>query len=159
MESTGHWINRTGLELTDELLTEYLGFIYKVTLPDGAYYYGRKQFWTPISRPPLKGKKRKRLSWAETDWRFYTTSSNEINKNISNDGNRCIRFEILAVFTSKSAIRYAEALAIIISGSYEDFDRGLNWNFAGCKGGLKFELTDRAQLEHLKKEVSNDECR
>ena len=116
-------------------MSNLLGFIYRITLPDGSFYIGRKQFWSK------RGK-----NWFESDWRTYTSSSNKVNEYL-NQGGKCV-FEILAVFTSKSLLRYAEAAAIILSKSYED--SGHNWSFAGCRGTLKFEDEDRNQLNHLR---------
>lgn len=139
-----HWHNLTGIEINDETLQRYLGFIYRATLPDGRIYIGRKQFWTPRGR----GKRgtRSGVQWVETDWRTYTSSSTTIKA----EQRSSIHFGMLAIFTSKSAIRYAEAAAIIWSRSYEDPTRGINGNFAGSRGKIKLEGTDAQQLNHLR---------
>ena len=38
-------------------------------------YYGIKKFWKRLRRPPLKGKKRVRIDYVESDWRYYKTSN------------------------------------------------------------------------------------
>ena len=133
------WINKSWVDI-DSNINDLLGFIYRIDLEGGKYYYGRKQFWS------------KRGSyWYESDWRTYQSSSNTILSNPES----ILQKSILAVFESKSAIRYAEALAIILSGAYEDRDRGINWSFAGCKGTLKLSDRDKEQLERLRTMVGD----
>lgn len=127
------WINDTGVDFESNL-DDYLGFIYKIKMKDGRFYIGRKQFW-----------KKQGKSWIENDWRNYSSSSKNIMKDIKEVKNKTI----LAVFTSKSCIRYAEAAAIILTKSYYPDETGLNWSFDGCKGKLKMEGTDREQMNQL----------
>jgi hypothetical protein len=136
----GHWINSTGLDEID--LESSLGFIYRITLQDEkkSYYIGRKQFWNKRGR-----------YWYDSEWRTYTSSSTRVNEYVESNGISALRFEILAVFSSKSLLNYAETLGIILSRSYEDSDRGLNGQFSRCRGTLKFEGTDGEQLAHLRK--------
>jgi len=141
----GHWENQTGIDFIPRL-DDYLGFIYRISnKTTGEYYIGRKQFWN----------KRGKYYYYNDEWRTYTSSSRPLNLFIDEHGTDSLKFEILAVFTSKSAIRYAEAAGIIWSRSYEDRDRGLNWSFEGCKGTLKFELTDEEQLKNLYEKTTN----
>ena len=56
---------------------------------------------------------------------------------------------ILAIFKSKSAIRFAEAYGIINSGAYLDSDKGLNWSFEGSRGTIKMDEEDTEQLRRL----------
>jgi len=126
------WEDHTGLKWFD--LDDKLGFIYELELSDGGYYYGRKQFW-----------RRARNKWYETDWREYKSSS----RNVLAVADLIQRSRIVATFSSKSALRYAEAMAIIVSGGYEDEAHGYNWSFAGCMSKLKLTEQDRFQLQHL----------
>ena len=127
------WTNDTGIDF-EAALDDYLGFIYRIKMNSGKFYIGRKQFW-----------QRKGKSWTENNWKDYESSS----KNIKKDKEGIKNKSILAVFTSKSSIRYAEAAAIILSGSYFPREEGLNWSFDGCKGKLKMEGTDREQMNQL----------
>lgn len=65
----------------------------------GRKYIGRKQYW--ITR---KGKRIR-----ESDWRTYTGSSPDLNRDIRNTGLGNFKFEILAQVDSKGALRYLEA--------------------------------------------------
>ena len=77
MADLGHW---EGL-LTEETLP--YGFVYKITnLTNNRKYIGKKQCLTLKKRPPLKGKKNRRISEIETDWKSYTSSSKELNEDI-----------------------------------------------------------------------------
>jgi hypothetical protein len=79
---------------------KYLGFLYLITNKEtGRKYLGRKQYW--ITR---KGKRIK-----ESDWRTYTGSSPDLNRDIKNIGLGKFKFEILAQVNSKGSLRYLEA--------------------------------------------------
>jgi hypothetical protein len=137
MSEIPEWNNLTGLDYETDM-QDYLGFIYRLELDDGRYYIGRKQFWS-----------KRGASWYESDWRNYCSSSNIIRDYLASGEGSLVKRDIIAVFTSKSAIRYGEAKAIIDSGSYFDSVQGLNWSFDGCKGFLRFSETDIEQLENL----------
>lgn len=141
------WINKTGIDYEDEETFEsLLGFIYRIKgeKPDGTgwFYIGRKQFWNKRGR-----------YWTESDWRTYRGSSKTVPHLISESVEGSVHFEILAVFTSKSGIRFAEAAAIICSGAYWPNDGGSNWSFEGCKGILALTEQDEQQMENLLKQV------
>lgn len=125
------WINSTHLKDFENNLEDYLGFIYEITMKDGRYYVGRKQFWT--SR---KG---------STNWKSYNSTS----KTILDDPEQIAKKEIIGIFSSKSAMRYAEAACILWSDSYLA-PLGLNWSFDSCKGTLKLTEDDYFQLEQLR---------
>jgi hypothetical protein len=59
-------------------------------------------------RPPLKGKKNKRHEKIETDWKTYTSSSNELNEHIRILGKGNFKFEILRWCDSKWELSYHE---------------------------------------------------
>lgn len=104
MQDLGHWI--TSIPIPEHPY----GFIYLITnLVTNKKYIGKKQMQTTKKRPPLKGKTRKRSYVTETDWKFYTSSSNEVNKDISIYGKDKFKFEILQFCNSKSALAYFEA--------------------------------------------------
>jgi hypothetical protein len=101
----GHWT--TSIEHNDVIP---FGFIYRITCKvNNKQYIGKKQCQSVRKRPPLKGKKNKRCSVVETDWRVYTSSSNELNNDIVKYGKDQFTFEIIKFCDSKFALAYDEA--------------------------------------------------
>lgn len=72
-------------------------------------YIGKKQCKTTVKLPPLKGKKNKRHKVKETDWKSYTGSSEELNKDIESLGKDNFSFEILRFCRNKFELSYFEA--------------------------------------------------
>lgn len=107
MQDLGHW-------LLDEELTRLaelpFGFIYIITNNiSNRKYIGKKQCITTKKRPPLKGKKNKRHEKVETDWKSYTSSSNDVNKDIESIGMHNFTFKIVKYCNSKWELSYHEA--------------------------------------------------
>lgn len=110
MMSLGHWVCAT------PWCEDAYGFVYVITnTATGKKYVGKKQMQCIKKRPPLKGKKNKRHQVIETDWREYTSSSNELNGDIEKFGKNNFLFEIIRFCSSKSELAYYEAK--------EQFDR------------------------------------
>jgi hypothetical protein len=104
MEDLGHWT--TTLTVPE---TAY-GFIYMITnLVTDKKYIGKKQMVSKRTRPPLKGKKRKRIEFVESDWKTYVSSSNELVNDIQKLGKEKFKFEILRFCDNKSQLAYYEA--------------------------------------------------
>jgi hypothetical protein len=102
----GHWQTKLILEKNE---LPY-GFVYQITnLTNNRKYIGKKQCFSIKKLKPLKGKKNKRHKLTETDWKSYTSSSNELNADISKLGKENFKFEILKWCSSKSEMNYFEA--------------------------------------------------
>jgi hypothetical protein len=102
----GHW---TTNEIIDSSILPY-GFIYRITnLVSGKVYFGKKQIKSIKKLKPLKGRKNKRHFDIETDWKSYTSSSNDVNKDIELFGKDKFAFEILKFCDSKFELAYYEA--------------------------------------------------
>ena len=104
MTDLGHWV-------CDIPIPENpFGMVYVITnIIDNKKYIGKKQILTKKRKPPLKGKKRKRVSIVETDWKTYTSSSTELNEDIKKRGKENFKFEIIRFCNSKSEMAYFEA--------------------------------------------------
>jgi hypothetical protein len=100
---TGHW------EVCGEIPENAFGFIYEITNnKNGKMYLGRKQMIKRIKRPPLKGKKRKRIDYVSSDWKTYTGSSDRLNNDIEAIGKDMFSFKILRFCNSKWELAYEE---------------------------------------------------
>lgn len=93
-----------------------IGFVYLITnLKTGQKYIGKKLAQFKRTKPPLKGKKLKRRSTVESDWRDYWGSSDRLNADVAQLGPENFTREILYYCTSKAEMSYIEAR--------EQFDR------------------------------------
>lgn len=126
MGDIGHWICNDDFDVN-----EYEGFIYLITFPCGKFYVGRRTFWNKIIKTPLKTKKRKRVSYIESEWRTYESSSVHVKSLIEqhreSQTHSRIKFEIIQLCRSKSAMSYGECFWIITTGSMTD-PLGMNFN-------------------------------
>ena len=102
----GHW----NTKLTINEATLPYGFIYVITNSvNGKRYIGKKQMKSVKKLKPLKGRKNKRHFDIETDWKTYTSSSNELNADIEKYGKDKFTFEIVWLCESKFELAYYEA--------------------------------------------------
>ena len=101
---TGHW------KVYQAVPGDAFGFIYEiVNTINGKKYIGKKQMKRKIRRLPLKGKKRKRVDYVDSDWRTYTGSSDTLNIDIAANGKDKFVFKILKFCNSKFELSYFEA--------------------------------------------------
>ena len=101
----GHWLLDEGVSH----LSVFFGFIYEITnTVNGRKYIGKKQCMSRLKRKPLKGKRRNRIEYVDSDWREYTSSSNELNDDIKKYGKDKFVFKIIRLCDSKWALAYYE---------------------------------------------------
>jgi len=94
----------------EELPQDVVGFVYIITnTTNDRQYIGKKLAKFSRSRPPLKGRKNKRRTKVESDWRDYYGSSDELNEDIAQLGKDSFKREILFYCYSKSELSYIEA--------------------------------------------------
>ena len=101
----GHWQLDSDITVTGD----FFGFIYEITnTVNNKKYIGKKQCHSRLKRKPLKGKKRNRIDFVDSDWREYTSSSNELNEDIVKYGKDKFIFKIIKICNSKWALAYYE---------------------------------------------------
>ena len=103
-------------KLVEEIPEGYVGFVYLITnLTDNRKYIGKKLAQFKVTKKPLKGKKNKRRSTKESDWRDYWGSSDHLNADVLKLGKDNFTREILHYCPSRGVLSYIEAK--------EQFDR------------------------------------
>jgi hypothetical protein len=103
-------------KLVETLPDDCEGFVYLITnLTNDKKYVGKKLARFKVTRPPLKGKKNKRRSSKESDWKTYWGSSDHLNADVASLGEESFTREILHYCQSRGMLSYLEAK--------EQFDR------------------------------------
>jgi len=97
-------------EFTEDMIgNEYVGFVYIIrNLTNGKNYIGKKLFTK--SKTYQKNKKKKRIRVA-SDWKSYTGSNEQLNKDI--ESGHSIEKEILHLCKSKGWCSYLESKEIL----------------------------------------------
>ena len=108
----------------DNLPEDCEGFVYLITnLTNEQKYIGKKLARFKVTRPPLKGRKNKRRSSKESDWRTYWGSSDHLNADVKGLGEDKFTREILYYCQSRGMLSYLEAKeqfdrAVLLSDEY-----------------------------------------
>lgn len=126
-----------------------IGFVYLITnLTNDKKYIGKKLTQFKKTRPPLKGKKRKRRTTVESDWREYWGSSDYLNEDVNSLGTDKFTREILYYCTSKAELSYLEAK--------EQFDREVLLTDEYYNGIINCRIGgSQALKESIQKNISN----
>lgn len=104
------WIYNGNPFNSEDIPKDAVGFVYIIRNElTTKKYLGKKNFFRTIVRPPLKGQKRKRRTIVESDWKTYTGSSTEVNRQVSEHGIDSFSREILEICFSKGMLSYQEA--------------------------------------------------
>jgi hypothetical protein len=143
----GHWTTK----LTIEEGNLPYGFIYVITnTVNGKRYIGKKQMKSVKKLKPLKGKKNKRHFDIETDWKEYTSSSNDLNADITKYGKDKFTFEIVWLCDSKFELAYYEAKkqfdndVLLKEGFYNGI---INCRIGRAPDALLKKLLEQSKLE------------
>jgi hypothetical protein len=85
-------------------------FVYLITnKTNGMMYVGKKLAKFKVTKAPLKGKKNKRRSTKESDWREYWGSSDRLKADVEQLGPEKFTREILYFCPSRGIASYLEA--------------------------------------------------
>ena len=103
-------------KIVEELPEGCEAFVYLITNnQNNMKYVGKKLAKFKTSKPPLKGKKRKRKGTKESDWHEYWGSSDNLKADVAEIGEENFTREILYFCASRGIASYLEAK--------EQFDR------------------------------------
>ena len=92
-----------------DMIEDYIGFVYEVYDTEAKMkYIGKKKFWSKVTKPPLKGKKNKRRSLKESDWKSYYGSSEEVKLLVENTGEWRFKRKILRLCKTTGEMSYYE---------------------------------------------------
>jgi hypothetical protein len=92
-----------------DMIGDYVGFVYEVYDTETEMkYIGKKKFWSKVTRPPLKGKKNKRRSLKESDWKDYYGSSEEVKSLVENTGEWRFKRKIIRLCKTLGEMSYYE---------------------------------------------------
>lgn len=100
----GHW------QFSKQMSPEsYQGFIYLIiNKKTKRSYIGKKRYFSVLTLPPLKGKKRNRKVFKEMAWRTYTGSSAELNEDITKEGLDNFDLIVLCECKTQAELTYTE---------------------------------------------------
>ena len=105
-----------GEEFTTEMIGDNIGFVYIVTdKVTGMKYVGKKGFFSKVTKPPLKGKKRVRLDTKPSDWKVYT-SSGKFKELIDSTGKEGYTFEMVELCKTANDMNVVEIEYIVAHG-------------------------------------------
>ena len=92
-----------------DMIEDYIGFVYEVYDTEAKMkYIGKKKFWSKVTKPPLKGKKNKRRSLKESDWKSYYGSSEEVKSLVENTGEWRYKRKIIRLCKTLGEMSYYE---------------------------------------------------
>jgi len=150
----GHWTTNENFDANN---LPY-GFIYRISnTVSGKVYFGKKQIKSVKKLKPLKGRKNKRHFDIETDWKTYTSSSNDVNKDIETLGKDKFKFEILRFCDSKFELAYYEAKIqfdhdVLLKKGYYN-------GIINCRiGRAPDALLKKLALENKSSTITNNAC-
>jgi hypothetical protein len=103
------WLYK-GKKVTEVDLVGYVAFTYVIQHKEtGKRYFGKKRLRRKVKRKPLKGKKRVRVSYTESDWQTYYGSNEALQREVEEQGGQAFIRTILRLCKTLSESSYYEA--------------------------------------------------
>jgi hypothetical protein len=121
----------------------YIGFIYLIYLPDGRKYVGKK-LWSFRKTKQVKGKKKKYL--AESDWKTYFGSSDEVKELVKSLGPDKFEREILHLCKTKGEMNYMETWEIFKRQALLNEDYVNGWVTCKIHQAHVIKVVDKTRL-------------
>ncbi len=120
-------------EFTTEAIADNVGFVYEIyDKQTEMLYIGKKRFWSKVSKPPLKGRKRRRRSLKESDWQDYYGSSEQVKTLVEESGKDRFSRRILRLCKTLGEMSYYEAKIQFKTDALLKPEKYYN-AFIGCK--------------------------
>jgi hypothetical protein len=99
-----------GRPVSDKDTDGFVAFVYVIEhTKTGRKYFGKKRLRKKVSKKPLKGKKRRRISYKESDWKDYWGSNEALQKEVAEQGPKSFTRTILRLCKTLSESSYYEA--------------------------------------------------
>lgn len=99
----------TWIGLPDTITPDNYAIIYRITNKiNNKQYIGKKQLWKKVTKPPLKGKKRKRVEYKLSDYESYYGSSEDLKKDVLELGVENFQRDVLEIVSCKWEASYIE---------------------------------------------------
>ena len=138
------WIyNGEKIKERKDLPLNAVGFVYIVfNIKTEEYYIGKKILLNKRTRPPLKGYKRKRVDYVESNWLKYTGSNTKTKQWLVKDCKR----EIIYICYNRTMMTYHET-ALQFQQKVLEGDKYINDNILGkfFKGKIKQYKDDESK--------------
>ena len=116
----------------DDIPNDAVGFVYEIThIPTGKKYIGKKTLKHKKTRPPLKGYKRKRVEYVESDWKTYYGSHEGIKELLKENKQNEFHREIIDFAKTKKYLSYLETKYQFQLGVLEKQSEYFNSNILG----------------------------
>lgn len=116
----------------DDMPDDVVGFVYEIThIPTGKKYIGKKTLKHKKTRPPLKGYKRKRVEYVESDWKTYYGSHEGIKELLKENKQDEFHREIIDFAKTKKYLSYLETKIQFQLGVLEKQSEYFNSNILG----------------------------
>ena len=140
-----------GKEFTSEMIGDYIGFVYIITIKNtGKKYLGKKLFTSTRRLAALKGKTRKPKVTKESDWMSYYGSSEEVKMIVEEMGASNFDREIIHLCDKKGEMSYLEAK--------EQFDRGVLLSDEWYNGIVNCKI-HKSHVKGLREKFGPEEAR
>jgi hypothetical protein len=116
----------------DDMPNDVIGFVYEIThIPTGKKYIGKKTLKHKKTRPPLKGYKRKRVEYVESDWKTYYGSHEGIKELLKENKQNEFHREIIEFAKTKKYLSYLETKIQFQNSVLEKQSEYFNSNILG----------------------------